>query len=423
MAGYRSILVPPNPAASRRRALIALALWGDPVVDLFVRYCLPSLLSPGNLPALSRMREVHVVAYTAAAHAEALRQAAPFQRLADLVHAQISRFPQEILAPPGSADLRSWISGGLHHVAIEQARGLDADLMILAPDCVYSDGSLANCARFIDEGYRAVVAPAVRAQAEGVCPLYDGWRDEAAHTLTVSARRLAEVATQNLHLGYARNLAVRDNQSMPFGPSFLVFPHARGVYIRSLRLYPHMIAADVLKTPIVFDYAAIDGHAMAGFFPNPEDWARVKVLENSDDGLWLEMGYAGAPDVSPGSTFRLDLLTADGYLPHQIRAFQHRLDVHGDSTMDAVGAFERLPTGAVERRAVPVASRIELDDQAVAAWFAANLPKPPRPALRASTSSCPCGASGMSRAGCGTACRACFRPAICRHSPGSLRSS
>ncbi len=123
----------------------------------------------------------------------------------------------------------------------------------------------------------------------------------------------------------------------------------------------------------------MDSNAVTRFFPTEADWRRLKIIQDSDDGMILEFSYAyGANEPPPNREFTLDHLLdrASSYLPMHFWAFQHRIDFHGDTRIEAIGTFDRLSDGTLKRVSLPVSSKIDLDDQQVAAWFEAHRPKP-----------------------------------------------
>lgn len=374
-AAYRSVRLLPV-SGGRRRMLISLAVWGDRYVELLTRYFIPSMLSPKNLPDLCQIREVHFDLYTTEKHADAIRRTVSFQRMTEFVQVQVIEFPQELLADPEydrSVDLRYRMFGGFHHASIERARALEADLMLITPDCVFTDGVVSRYARLVDDGYSAVFSYAIRTQAEGVRPTLDSLRDESTQSLSLSPHAAVELNALNIHHSYKQYFLTKDNDGVPRGPSVFLLPHDHGYYARVLHMHPMLLSADVLKKPVKFDYYTIDSSALAELFPTVAACERIKVIQDSDDGMVMEISHsADHPTgriVGPTSKFSLDILATESYRLHHFWLVQHRIDFHCPKRLESLGSYRRLADGSLERHMLPVSSRVDVSDEDIGAWF------------------------------------------------------
>ncbi len=56
--------LPPSGEGRAAPLMINAIVWGDAYLDALFTYCLPSLLAPGNLPAVARDREIIFDFYT-----------------------------------------------------------------------------------------------------------------------------------------------------------------------------------------------------------------------------------------------------------------------------------------------------------------------------------------------------------------------
>src|SRR3990172_2330775 len=87
-AGGRSHAVPPRrgpPTAVK----VLLPVWGERYVAQFLEVSLPSLLAPGNVPALADALPCQFVLMTSRADAEAIREHPVWRRLGDVCDAEI----------------------------------------------------------------------------------------------------------------------------------------------------------------------------------------------------------------------------------------------------------------------------------------------------------------------------------------------
>jgi hypothetical protein len=375
-AAHREMRLPAS--TGRRRLLVALTVWGTRHTELFTSYGIPSMLSPNNLPAVAKLRELHFDIFTTATDEQAIRNAPSFQKLAALANVRFVTLPDEILNSTEyrrAPDLRYWIFGGFHHVAIEHARAIGADIMPSMPDVAFTDGALLTYTRAVDEGYHTVLSFSIRTQAEGVRPVLDTLRDETMQSLTLPCRLAAELSVLNVHHAYKCYFLTKDNLKVPLPPPVLMFPHEHGFYARCLHMHPMILSAAAISRDVRFDYFTIDSDAVANFFPAAEDLKHVKVIQDSDEGGFIEISptFDDTPVRPTGQgRFELDTLSPDAFLPHHYWTFQHRINFHCDATIEAFGTYERERDGSLHRVMVPQSTWSEFRDDQVAAWLHAE---------------------------------------------------
>jgi hypothetical protein len=180
---------------------VSCVFWGEAYRNHFLDYLIPSLLAPGNLPALMG-RENRVLIATTHEDYAALEECAQFQRLkryAEPVHFLIP------LPPPG-------VSGCMHmgvgHIQVtEYAYQNGAYLSALVPDMMISDGTLAKAVAKADNGCAAVLSTCMRVEEEGYLPALrrtaglpatGALRDTEA-TIALTGEQMAGIVMNNLH--------------------------------------------------------------------------------------------------------------------------------------------------------------------------------------------------------------------------------
>ena len=377
---YRAQAMPSTSNAGRRRLIIAFAVWGDRYIDLLTRYFIPSILSPNNLPELSRIRDVSLDIYTPPNFIPAIKVSASYRQLLRYAKVDFIEFPLEIITQPEYTRFpayRYYIYGGFHHLSIEHARAINADVICIAPDGVHSDGAFTNYARFVDQGYKAVLFTSMRGQAETLAPILDSMRDEDTQSLTLPSRTLVALSAAHVHHNFKRFILTKGNRGIPPGLSLMFFPNSHGFYIRCFHIHPIILAADAIKNNIAFDYFTVDSNSLLRMFPTPGSWKDVKVIQDSDDGIMLDLTYTYEEETYPECEFAPQQLLRQlpGYRANHFWHFSHRIVYHTDEVIDAIGTFDRKPDGSIERKFLPVSSAIDIKDDELAAWFEANRPK------------------------------------------------
>jgi hypothetical protein len=172
-----------------------VVLWGGAFRRLFLRLCLPSLLSPGNIPALGREQRGQFIICTTSEDRAAIEADSAFRRLAEEIEPRFVLFEK----PKSGDDKYALMSAGhlAAATAIHARRGIG---IFLCPDAIVSNGAISALERLSLAGARAVLAPPLRYCSEGLIPVLEAsGRFSGQHPAGISARELMALALPQLH--------------------------------------------------------------------------------------------------------------------------------------------------------------------------------------------------------------------------------
>jgi hypothetical protein len=175
-------------------------VWGERFRNYFLDLGLPTLLAPGNLPAL-RTRPRSKFLICAPPEDWIALQAAPVFRLleqyVEVVHIEIPPCPPDV--------------SGCVHMGIGHRRGCELAYrdkgypFVLTPDCIFSDGAISRLQELALQGVELALVPALRFAEE---PLFaqlkqagisaDG-RNGMADPIVLKNRDLVRMALASLH--------------------------------------------------------------------------------------------------------------------------------------------------------------------------------------------------------------------------------
>lgn len=242
-----------------------LVVWGAGFRRYFLEYCLPSLLSPRNIPALPRGRGSK---FLIATHAEdwSILSAAPiFARLAEYVEPVFVELPAEPLGGRetdfNGLGYNLGLMGVGHQLISAMAFRDHAYAVYLAPDTMLSDGSVEHLDAHAKNGVELVLCAALRLAEE---PFFAGLEAQgialgascvaSGMPLAISGRQMINAAINGFHsetLTYewdARYFRAR----RPSGIWWRV-PGERGVLLHGLNWMP-----------LLLDFGAVDKHDVSG---------------------------------------------------------------------------------------------------------------------------------------------------------------
>jgi hypothetical protein len=171
-----------------------LPVWGERYTRDFLDFCLPSLLAPGNIPALSKLAPCALVLLTPARNAAIIQQSPLWGLL--LRHCEVRIEPIDDLVSESSSTVLTLAYALAIRKSGEQA--LDTCFVPLVADYVLSDGSLVKVVERIFAGTSGVLAGNFQIEREAAVLGLEASKDNAG-VLTVAPRALVEISFGALH--------------------------------------------------------------------------------------------------------------------------------------------------------------------------------------------------------------------------------
>ncbi len=243
------------PAVLERPFYFIVVLWGERFRNYLVDLCLPTLLSPGNLPALKTRERSRFLIFTRPEDWAALQKTPVFGLLQQYVEPIYIEIPA---CPPGVSGCVHMGIG--HRRGCEMAYAAKAYPLVLTPDCIFSDGMMVRLQELALQGNELVLVPALRFEEEalfeqleqaGISP---SCRNGMAAPITLKNRELVRMALASMH---------SETKTYEWdAPYFHVMPSAAwwrvpdedGIVVHSLSW-----------APLLFDFSAVPEHDTSTF--------------------------------------------------------------------------------------------------------------------------------------------------------------
>jgi hypothetical protein len=175
---------------------LLLPVWGHRYVRQFLEVGLPTLLAPGNVPALAQSLPCEFTLLTSAADESYIRSHPAFRRLAGTCRASVQPIDHLITAGNNSTTLT------LAYLEAIRAAGpamLDTCFFFLVSDYIVADGSLASVLARVRAGASAVLVGNFQVAAEEAMPWLRERIGAEERRGSVSARELLHWALDHLH--------------------------------------------------------------------------------------------------------------------------------------------------------------------------------------------------------------------------------
>lgn len=259
---------------------LIFAVWGERYRNYLLRYCLPSLLAPGNVPALTTKRRSKLLLATLPEDWAVMRETAVIKAAEQFLDIVYLEMPP---CPPDKVPVDHMGKG--HLLACNMAFADQAYGCFLSPDLMLSDGTLARVQSLVEAGAEMVQVTALRLGEE---PLFQRLRaarlvpeeDHAAtgRPIAISGRDFVNVAMWSFH---SETLSYEWSSPCFCQPFNILMPSAAwwrvpgedGVIIHSLSF-----------ASLAFDYAAVRRH----------DTTALETAQLDADYVYRNLGHSTA---------------------------------------------------------------------------------------------------------------------------------
>lgn len=276
-------------AQALRPFYFIVVCWGKRYSDFLLNYCISALLSPNNIPALRNQGKNKFLIATTNEDWDYMQSSPIFK----LLSGYVEPIKISISLPPN--DLSPCIHMGLgHKLATQMAFNANAYAVLLTPDLMVSDGTMAAVQRRAVENYHLFLVAALRFAEE---PLFKHLQDIHEESLkSQSSDRVCPISLSGRQMVSA-GIKSFHSETLTYewdAPYFSRFPVAcwwksfegDGILVHSLSWAPLMIDYAAIKK---HDTSTMDNWTIDGdyVYKNFGDSENVYICQDSDECMLL----------------------------------------------------------------------------------------------------------------------------------------
>jgi hypothetical protein len=272
-----------GPSAVHRTPLravtVLMPVWGYRFVNQFLEFCLPTLLAPGNLPAVAAVLPCRFVLLSSEADEPLIRASRVWRQVEKICDAEIRSIDDLITDGNHTATITLAYARALRETGDAM---LDTAFIFLVSDYLVADGSLASVVKRLREGASGVVAGNFQIVAEEAMPLLRRSVESTSIAITLPPRELVSWSLAHLHPATVANM-VNFGLSHNAHTNRLFWRVDEHTLIGRFYLM-HMIGI----RPEVTDFV-VGSSCDYSFIPEMCPSGNVAALTDSDDYLVVEM--------------------------------------------------------------------------------------------------------------------------------------
>ncbi len=179
-----------------KRVTLLLPVWGYGYLRQFLTYGLPTLLAPGNVPALAAALPTEFIILASVQDQEYIREHSNFQQLAAVCKTEIRSIDHLITDGNYSTTIT------LAYTEAVRAAGeamVDTCFFFLVSDYIMADGSLANALKRMQRGVSAITVGNFQVAEEDALPWLEAKLANSKSGLAIAPREMMRWALNHLH--------------------------------------------------------------------------------------------------------------------------------------------------------------------------------------------------------------------------------
>jgi hypothetical protein len=251
---------------------LGVVLWGEEFRNYFLKFCLPSLLSPNNIPALENQTDSRFLICTTQADWTAMQADETF----GLLKKQIKPVLLELKGLPGPGSKMQVMSEG-HKALACRMHELRAYGTFIYPDTVFADGVLTECQRLAKEGKKVVLAHCPRFANEGLLrELAERGLIKPGTPITLAPRELIALALPHMH-SESRRYEWEAPYFYAESPVMVWWQIPEGLLVHTVAWAPMVVDYNAIThhDTGTLDHWTIDGDYIHKNFSDPNDVCAV----------------------------------------------------------------------------------------------------------------------------------------------------
>lgn len=259
---------------------ILLGVWGESFINAFLELSLPTLLAPGNIPALANEFAVTFVFLTRLSDREVFEASPAFQRLQQYCAVEFISINDLIVCGNYSTTLTYAFDRAIRATG---AAMLDTYFIFLTSDYIMADGSMRGLMRYIKKGYSGICAGNYQVIQEKLEPyLKKRIKESPDGVLDIPPRELVNLTIPHLHSVTIASMLDQENLHNYKANRF--FLRADDDLLAGRFYLLHMLCIK----PETMEYR-VGASCDYSFIPEMCPSGNVGIINDSDDYLVIEV--------------------------------------------------------------------------------------------------------------------------------------
>lgn len=295
--------------------LISSIFFGEKYTELFEKSAGKTFFCSKNIRYLKENWCVNLVLFCSSFDKILFQFSPLFKRLSKNINMKFIIIPDVLMAnfphpiPLGKTmhpALPYSLSGLAQTCFLILAKQINASLITLPPDAVFSNTTLSTIVQAVKNGKTMVLTPGIRLNRESVLNELSLIADDVDG---LSASQLTKLAMDNLHP--ATEACFCTNEKVTY-PGIMLWPVTqKGLLGHAFQMHPIFIKDDILTNVLIRRFDSIDGDFVYLMLPSEASWQQIHVVTEPSETMMFELS---GPEIAAELKYKTHYLASNaGY--------------------------------------------------------------------------------------------------------------
>lgn len=317
---------------------LVTVVWGAEYTDLFVNVIMPSMLTPGNLYAFDKKPGNLYRIYTTVEDSKKIVESDAFKKISGILATDIVEIENKDFTE------KYRVMSECHKKAIKAAETENAAIIFIAPDAIFSEGSISKMLSLAESGKRAVMIAGIRVAKDTFLPEFTRQFSANGIAKPATARQLIKLSLAHLH-PISKSL-MWEAERFHNAPSHIYFEvPGEGIVACCFHLLPALV--NPVRTNLQFQ--TIDGNYIRGACPDPDD---MYIVSDSDEVLSVEMSSLAMKSdcgKTGANAFKVAIFAKYAADPYNRLFVRHKIRLHTDDISPKWAGIEEYSDKNIDR--------------------------------------------------------------------------
>jgi hypothetical protein len=301
-----------SDAQGKLRLTMVTAVWGKWHLDMHFNVNLPTLLAPGNLPALAEQCEMTYYIFTRKADFRRVDTAPETEVLRQIMSVEIRWLDEADLKDPIATHHKAW------NQAIREAAANGSLALLMPPDVAWADNSFASIVKRLKNGARAIFMTYLRAESSSFVEALLERKPDGEIVNRVPPQEMVELCVRSLHPLMAAYL--RDSDYFPIHPEMILWAvPGEGFAVRVLAREMFIFDPRCVEFNAVSLLAQPLGEETMSFMADSDELFAVSLATLGKDVAWHVNAHKADPVEIAGWWLTYDSPVNDFMVSQKIR--------------------------------------------------------------------------------------------------------
>ena len=266
---------------------INISMWGKEYSNTFLKYMAPSLLAKGNLPEISKTRQIFLQLFCDEEVSTTIKNSSIFQELSiystptlHIINQELFFNQKKMVSHHCKQNAKYFIYGITQSLGAQEAIARKGYISFLNSDTPLAQNALSTSIKFMEKGKIGVFTNSFRCNLDSIKADLESYFTKDRKSLEIPPNDFSYLQIKHIHPSALRRVVSRKTEYFNACPQLLFF-NRKELVSRSLHYHPFMISHKLLDKFKLDTCFPLDGEIPTLIGNAKELFESIEVVEES----------------------------------------------------------------------------------------------------------------------------------------------